>query len=94
MRITQREHEVEKRLVNWAIIIPAFMAVVGVCWVVFAFGVRVAMQQVVNDVSQTKTDVQQIMHDVSQINELLKIKGEIVDEKTNVTYILARKNHN
>ena len=83
----QREHEVEKRLVNWAIIIPAFMAVAGACWVVFAFGVRVAMQQVVNDVSQTKTDVQ-------QINELLKIKGEIVEENTNKTYVLANKNHN
>jgi hypothetical protein len=35
MRIMEREYEVEKRLVNWAIIIPAFMAVAGACWVVF-----------------------------------------------------------
>jgi hypothetical protein len=45
-------------------------------------------------VSQTKTDVQQIRHDVAQINELLKIKGEIVEEDTNKTYVLANKNHN
>lgn len=90
----KKEYEVERRIVNWAIIIPGVIAILTAAWFAFAFGVRVAMQQVVNDVSQTKTDVQQIMHDVSQINELLKIKGEIVDEKTNVTYILARKNHN
>ena len=82
----QREHEVEKRIVNWAIIIPGVIAILTAAWFAFAFGVRVAMWPVEQQVHEVQRTLDGQGKDIVEIKQTLKIHVDTdISETTNAS---------
>ena len=69
----KKEYEVEQRIVNWAIIIPGVIAILTAAWFAFAFGVRVAMWPVEQQVHEVQRTLDGQGKDIVEIKQTLKI---------------------